>query len=92
MLPKFAKVSFQSIAFLLKRTGAKRIILLGHADCLFFMDQLQFFYPEQGASQKQFSSLQKARMELRERFVEPAIEAYFADVGVEGRVEFLKIE
>ena len=92
MLPKFAKVSFQSIAFLLNRTGAKRIILIGHADCLFFKDQLQFFYPGQGASQKQFSSLQKARRALRERFAEPAIEAYFADVTVEGRVEFLKIE
>jgi hypothetical protein len=92
VMPKLAKVGFQSVAFLLKRTGAKRIILIGHADCLFFKDQLQFFFLEQGASQKQFASLRKGRRVMRERFAEPAIEAYFADADAEGRVEFLKIE
>jgi hypothetical protein len=90
--PKLAKVGFQSVAFLLKRTGARRIVLIGHADCLFFKDQLQYFFPEHGAKEKQFASLRKSRRVLRERFAAPTIEAYFADSNAEGGIEFLKID
>ena len=92
VMPKFAKAGFQSVAFLLKRTGAERIILIGHADCLFFKDQLQFFFIDDGLNQKQFASLLKARRVLRERFEGAIVEAYLADIGPDGHVKFLKIE
>ena len=91
-MPKFAKVELQSLGFLVKRSGARRIVIFGHDDCLFFKERLQFFFTEEQPNQKQFRSLLKSRSVLCERFPAVAIEIYFADVADEGSYQLLKVE
>src|SRR5882672_9710701 len=57
IMPKFAKVGFQSLSFMIQRTGARRIILVGHEDCLFFGEMLRFYFPDAHMHDKQFASL-----------------------------------
>ena len=92
IMPKFAKVGFQSLSFLIQRTGARRIILVGHEDCLFFKEFLGFYFDEAHLHDKQFAGLRKASRALRERFEGQSIELYFADAGSDNRIQFLKIE
>lgn len=87
-LPKFAKAGLQSLSFLVKRAKPGRIILLGHADCLFFRERFQYFFAEADLSERQAANLRKARSMLRERFPSLAIEAYFADMDPTGSVTF----
>jgi carbonic anhydrase len=90
--PKFAKVGLQSAKFLINRSGARRIIVIGHDDCLFFKDQLQFFFTEEELNRKQISSLKKAGVVLREWLPRATTELYFADSDSAGNLQFLSIE
>ena len=92
IMPKFAKVGFQSLAFMIQRTGARRIILVGHEDCLFFGEMLRFYFSDAHLHDKQFASLQKASGALRERFGGTSVELYFAETSSDNRVQFLKID
>jgi len=92
LLPKFAKVGQQSLSFLVKRGKPRKIILIGHDDCLFFKDKLQFFFLEADLNHKQFANLRRARNALLERFPGLPVEIYFADAVADGSVQFLKIE
>jgi hypothetical protein len=92
IMPKFAKVGFQSLSFLIQRTGARRIILVGHEDCLFFKEILRFYFAEAHLHDKQFTSLRKASRALRERFEGQSVELYFADASSDNRIQFLKID
>jgi hypothetical protein len=92
VMPKFARAGFQSLKFLIKRTGARRIILIGHDDCLFFKEQLQFYFNEPQFNQKQYASLRSAARSIGERLEGLAIEVYFADGAPDGTVQFLKID
>ena len=92
IMPKFAKVGFQSLSFLIQRTGARRIILVGHEDCLFFQEMLRFYFAEAHLHDKQFASLQKASGALRERFGGTSVELYFAETSSDNRIQFLKID
>lgn len=89
--PKFAKVGLQSLKFLVNRTGARRIILIGHDDCLFFKEQLQFFFTEADLNQKQIGNLKRARQVLQEWFPRATVELFFADAGVDGSLQFRNI-
>ena len=89
--PKFAKAGLQSLRFLVKRTGARRIILIGHDDCLFFKDQLQFFFTEADLNQRQITNLKRARRIVRESFTRATVEFFFADAGVDGSLQFRNI-
>jgi hypothetical protein len=91
LLPKFAKVSLQSLSFLVKRGRPSREILIGHADCLFFKERLQFFFPETDFDQKQFANLRRAREAIRGQFPGLAVELYFADAQADGSVRFLQV-
>ena len=86
--PKFAKAGLQSLKFLVKRTAARRIILIGHDDCLFFKEQLQFFFTEADLNQKQISNLKRARQMVQESFARTAVELFFADTGLDGSLQF----
>jgi len=90
--PKFAKAGFQSVSFLIKRTGARRIVILGHRECLFFKDYLQFFFPQPDLNRKQFGALGICAAALSDRFEGSGVEIYFADAGDDGSVNFLRIE
>lgn len=89
--PKFAKAGLQSLKFLVKRTGARRIILIGHDDCLFFKDQLQFFFTEADLNQRQITNLKRARQVVRESFTRATVELFFADAGIDGSLQFRNI-
>jgi hypothetical protein len=91
-MPKFTKSNLQSISFLMKRTGAPRLILIGHDDCLFFRDQFQFYFTEATLSQRQFTNLRAARKQLLERFSGARVDIYFADAEADGSVQFIRID
>jgi hypothetical protein len=74
VLPKFAKVGMQSLSFLIKRGRPQRIVLIGHDDCLFFKEQMQFFFLEVELNQRQLTNLRKARNILTERYQRLVIE------------------
>jgi hypothetical protein len=89
--PKWAKVGFQSLKFLVRRTGARRIILVGHDDCLFFKEQLQFSFTDLDLNQKQFASLKRAVRAFAEWFPHAGVELYFAGADSAGSLQFMKI-
>jgi hypothetical protein len=89
--PKFAKAGLQSLRFLVKRTGARRIILIGHDDCLFFKDQLQFFFTEADLNQRQITNLKRARRIVQESFTRATVELFFTDTGLDGSLQFRNI-
>jgi len=89
--PKFASAGLQSLRFLVKRTGAQRIILIGHDDCLFFKDQLQFFFTEADLNQRQITNLKRARRVAQESFTRATVELFFADAGIDGSLQFRSI-
>jgi hypothetical protein len=92
LLPKFAKTGLQSLSFLVKRSRPRRVILIGHDDCLFFKERLQFFFLEADLKEKQLANLRRARRAVQERFPGLAVELYFAGAQPGGAVEFLGIE
>jgi hypothetical protein len=89
-LPKFAKIGFQSVSFLVKRSRPRRIILIGHDDCLFFKERAQFFFFEADLNEKQFANLKKAREVIHSRYPDLAVDIYFADVQKDS-VQFVKV-
>jgi hypothetical protein len=91
-LPKFAKVGVQNLKFLIKRSGARRVILIGHDDCLFFRDQLQYLFTESELNQKQIANLKRARAALSEHFPTARVELYFADVTSDGSMQFVELD
>ncbi len=91
-MPKFTKANLQSLSFLIKRTGARRVILIGHDDCLFFRDRAEFLFAEKEFRQKQIANLRMARNRLLERFSLFAAEIYFAQAGADGILTFVKME
>ena len=92
MMSKYFKICFQSLSFHAQRNRVRRVILIGHHDCLFFKEQVRFYYFEPDLNQKQFANLRKARTILSERFPGLAVELYFADADQNGSVRFLKVE
>lgn len=90
-LPKFAKTGFQSLSFMVKRAKPRRVILVGHDDCLFFKERLQFFSVEADFNQRQLVNLIKARSILADKYAGLAVELYFADVGADRSVKFANV-
>jgi hypothetical protein len=88
LMPKFFKVNLQSLSFLLKRTRSPDIVLVGHDDCLFFKESVQYFFTEPEFNQKQIANLKRARKALLERFPGRRVELYFADSLEDGSVEY----
>lgn len=92
MLPKLAKVGMQSLKFLVTRSGANRIILIAHDDCLYFKEVLQFFFTEPDLNKKQTANLTRARRVLMERYPRVSVELYFAAADSTGSLQFLSVE
>lgn len=92
LLPKFAKVGLQSLKFLVTRSGANRIILIAHDDCLYFKEVLQFFFTEPDLNGKQLANLKRARRVLLEWFPGARVELYFAGADSTGSLQFLSVE
>jgi hypothetical protein len=92
LLPKFAKTGRQSLSFLVKRSQPRKVILIGHDDCLFFKERLQFFFLEADLNQKQLANQRQARQIIIARFPELEAELYFADAQMSSAVQFLRVE
>jgi hypothetical protein len=92
LLPKFAKVGMQSLKFLVRRSGANRIILIAHDDCLYFKEMLQFFFTEPDLNGKQLANLKRGRRVLLEWFPRARVELYFAGADSTGSLQFLSVE
>lgn len=92
LLPKFAKVGLQSLKFLVTRSGANRIILIAHDDCLYFKEVLQFFFTEPDLHGKQLANLKRARRVLVEWFPRARVELYFAGADRTGSLQFVSVE
>ncbi len=92
LLPKFAKVGLQSVKFLVTRSGANRIILIAHDDCLYFKEILQFFFTEPDLHGKQLANLKRARRVLLEWFPRARVELYFAGADSTGSLQFTGVE
>lgn len=92
LLPKLAKVGMQSLKFLVTRTGANRIVLIAHDDCLYFKEVLQFFFTEPDLNEKQLANLKRARRVLLEWFPRARVELYFAGADSTGSLQFVSIE
>src|SRR5216117_224243 len=84
VLPKYANVGMQSVRFHLKRARPRRIVLIGHDDCLFFKERIQFYYSEPDLHAKQAANLRKARAIVEERFPGLPVELFFADTRPDG--------
>src|SRR5262249_14189265 len=89
--PKLAKVGMQSLKFLIEKTGARRVILIGHEDCLFFKDHVQFEFAETNLNNKQIASLKRASRLIAERFPRNPVETYFVSAEATGSLTFLTI-
>ena len=75
-----------------ERTGARRVILIGHDDCLFFRERAEFLFAEKEPHQKQIANLRKARNRLLEQFPPLAVEIYLARAGADGTLTFVREE
>jgi hypothetical protein len=91
VLPKYAKVGMQSVRFHLERARPHRIVLIGHDDCLFFKERVQFYYSEPDLHAKQAAGLRKARAIAEVQFPGLPVELFFADTRPDGSVQFLRI-
>ena len=90
--PKFARVGLQSLKFLIKRSGARRIILVAHDDCLFFKEQLQHLFTEADFNRKQIANLKRTRQVLLDWFPRSTVELYLADAFSDGSLQFLSVD
>jgi hypothetical protein len=91
VLPKYAKIGSQAIAFHVKRARPGRFVLIGHEDCLFFKEKAQYFFSEADMAEKQMANLRRARAVLAERFPGLPVDTYFAAGDPEGPVRFVPV-
>jgi len=76
-LPKFSWVGWRWMKFLMERTRPRRVILIGHHDCHWYMDG-RFFHQHHAVADQQLADLRHVRDAIGERFGNLTIEAYFA--------------
>ena len=86
------RVGRQSIGFHLERAAPRRIVLVGHDDCLFFRDRVQFFLPGDDLNAKQAANLRRARAVAAERFPGLPVDVYFAHARADGSLEFAPVD
>jgi hypothetical protein len=91
VLPKYAKIGSQALAFHVKRARPGRIVVIAHDDCLFFKEKAQFFFVEAAFAEKQAANLRRARAVLQERFPGLPIELYYAAAEPDGPVRFTPV-
>ena len=84
-LPKFSWVGWRWMKFLMERTRPKRVILIGHQDCRWYLDG-RFFHQHPHVGDQQLADLRHVRDAIRDRFGSLAVEAYFARLDGEHAV------
>ncbi len=76
-LPKFAWAGSRWLKFMVRLTDAGRVILIGHDDCRWYVEQ-GFARDAAQATERQIDDLAGGAAWLRERFPTVAVECYFA--------------
>ena len=76
-LPKFSWVGWRWMKFVMERTRPRRVILIAHQDCHWYMDG-RFFHQHHAVGDQQLADLRHVRDAIRERFGNLSVEAYFA--------------
>jgi hypothetical protein len=93
-LPKFAWAGHRWVRFAVEKMGVARVVLVAHEGCLWYEDDrfvpsLRHRLAHGGtAVEHQRDDLRHAAEGLRALKLPFAIEAYFAALGTDGRVEF----
>jgi hypothetical protein len=91
-LPKVAKVGRESMTFHVERAGPRRIVLVGHDDCLFFKERAQHLFRGSDLNAKQAENLRRARAVATERFPGLPVDVYFAHAHGDGALEFAPVD
>jgi hypothetical protein len=84
-LPKFAWSGWRWLKFLEKLMSPKRVILIAHDDCRWYLDNRFAESPEK-ARQRQVQDLQRVRGELLGRFGQVRIDSFYATLAGEEAV------
>jgi hypothetical protein len=88
-LPKFAWTGWRWVKFLGNLGNARRVVLIAHEDCRWYMEGL-FGASPGNLREKQLKDLQHAAAGLRERFPNIAPELYYARMD-DGKAVFEKV-
>jgi hypothetical protein len=76
-LPKFSWVGWRWLKFIMGLTKPRRIILIAHEDCRWYLD-LRFWSQPAGLRSRQEADLRQVRQTLQERFPAAKVEFYYA--------------
>lgn len=86
-LPKFSWVGWRWVKFIVDLTKPRRIILIGHDDCRWYLD-LRFGHDPARLRERITSDMQRARAAITERFAGAAVELYWARLEADGSASF----
>ncbi len=95
-LPKFAWVGHKWVKFLVERHRLKRVIVFSHEDCAWYSEErlvpafLQKFGVGKSLKERQREDLREIVGALRNLSLPIAVEAYYAEKGADGFVQFRK--
>jgi hypothetical protein len=76
-LPKFSWVGWRWMKFLVDLSKPRRVILIGHDDCRWYLDS-RFLHAHAGSGERQMADLRGLRSQFAERFPTVTVETYFA--------------
>jgi len=76
-LPKFSWVGWRWMKFLVDLSKPRRVILIGHEDCRWYLDA-RFLHVHQPGGERQLADLRDLRAQFAERFPAVTVESYFA--------------
>jgi hypothetical protein len=76
-LPKFSWVGWRWMKFLVDLSKPRRVILIGHGDCRWYLDG-RFLHRPGGSGERQMADLRGLRAQFAERFPAVTVETYFA--------------
>ena len=79
-LPKFGWSGWRWMKFMVKLTRPSRIVLIGHFDCRWYIEN-RFVHDPALSREKQIDDMRRARAALAERFGSVPIELYFATLS-----------
>jgi hypothetical protein len=86
-LPKFSWVGWRWVKFVVDLTKPRRIILIGHDDCRWYLD-FRFGHDPARLREKVTADLKRARAGISERFRSASIELYWARLEADGSASF----
>lgn len=86
-LPKFSWVGWRWVKFVVDLTRPRRIILIGHQDCRWYLD-FRFGADAACVREKVIADMRRVRSGLAERFSAAHIELYYARLEDSDRAAF----